>query len=218
MAKPSLPPYTMNDLGDAVRRKAPAASRNVEPIGDVLADWLPESGLVLEVASGTGEHALAFARRFPRLAWQPSDPDPLALSSIQAWRAGGPANLREPLALDAASAEWPIHKADALLNINMVHISPWEAALGLLDGAARLLGPGAPLIMYGPWIEEGVEAAPSNVAFDADLKARDPRWGLRLVETFAEEAEQRGFTLQERRGMPANNLMLLFLRGYGPSD
>ena len=218
MAKPSLPPYTMNDLGDAVRRKAPAASRNVQPIGDVLADWLPKSGLVLEVASGTGEHALAFARRFPFLTWQPSDPDPLALSSIKAWRTGGPANLLDPLALDAASADWPIDKADALLNINMVHISPWAAALGLLDGARRLLEPGGSLILYGPWLEEGVAAAPSNLAFDADLKARDPRWGLRLVEDFAGEAAQRGFTLRERRAMPANNLMLRFVKDSDPSD
>jgi SAM-dependent methyltransferase len=207
----------MNDLGDAVRRKAPAASRNVVPIGDVLADWLPHTGLVLEIASGTGEHVLAFARRFPSLTWQPSDPDPLALSSIAAWRAGGPVGLREPLALDAASSDWPIERADALLNINMAHISPWEASLGLLDGASRLLEPGGQLILYGPWLEEGVDPAPSNLAFDADLKARDPRWGLRLVEAFAEEARQRGFELQDRRAMPANNLMLLFVKVEGPS-
>ena len=212
MVEPSLPPYTMDDLGNEVRRKAPAASRNVGPIGDVLADWLPEKGLVLEIASGTGEHALAFARRFPALNWQPSDPDPLALSSIAAWRLGGPANLLEPLELDAASPTWPNDHADALLNINMVHISPGDAALGLLDGARRLLGPGGRLILYGPWFEDGVAAAPSNLAFDADLKARDPRWGIRLVESFAAEAISRGFVLKERRPMPANNLMLLFER------
>jgi SAM-dependent methyltransferase len=207
----------MGDLGNAARRKAPAASRNVEPIGDVLAEWLPETGIVLEVASGTGEHALAFARRFPALIWQPSDPDPLALSSIVAWRADGPANLREPLELDAASSDWPVERADALLNINMVHISPWDASLGLLDGASRLLKPGGRLILYGPWLEEGVAAAPSNLAFDADLKARDPSWGLRIVETFAEEARRRGLELKDRRPMPANNLMLLFVKGQGPS-
>ena len=212
MARPSLPPYTMGDLGAGARREAPAAARNVEPIGDVLEGWLPECGLVLEVASGTGEHALAFARRFPRLNWQPSDPDPLALSSIAAWAEDGPRNLLPPIALDAASADWPAAKADAIVNINMVHISPWAAALGLLDGAARLLGAGAPLILYGPWLEEGVSPAPSNVAFDRDLKARDPEWGLRTVEQFAAEADRRGLDLVERRHMPANNLMLLFER------
>ena len=207
----------MGDLGNAVRRKAPAASRNVEPIGDVLAEWLPDNGLVLEIASGTGEHALAFARRFSTLTWQPSDPDPLALSSIAAWQSGGPNNLREPVALDAASSDWPIKSAYAVLNINMVHISPWDASLGLLDGASRLLEPGGRLILYGPWLEKGVDAAPSNLAFDADLKARDPRWGLRLVEDFAAEAERRGLQLMERRQMPANNLMLLFVKGPCPS-
>lgn len=197
---------------DGARRQAPAAARNVGPIGDVLAEWLPASGLVLEVASGTGEHALAFAGRFPALVWQPSDPEPLALGSIAAWGQGGPANLLPPLELDASSPDWPIARADAVLNCNMVHISPWAAALGLLDGARRVLEEGGRLILYGPWLEEGVEAAPSNLAFDRDLRARDPRWGLRTVETFAREAAERGFALAERRAMPANNLMLLFER------
>ncbi len=210
MSESSLPPYTMSDLGNSDRRSAPAALRNVEPIGDVLERWLPEKGLVLEVASGTGEHALAFANRFPSLDWQPSDPDPLALSSIAAWRADGPANLLAPIELDAAERAWPIERADAVLNINMVHISPWKAALGLLDGANRLLGPEGRLILYGPWLEEGIEPAPSNIAFDGSLKARNPRWGLRLVETFADEARTRGFELKDRQPMPANNLMLLF--------
>ena len=212
MSRPSLPPYTMDDLGSAVRRKAPAASRNVGPIGGVLAEWLPDGGLVLEVASGTGEHALAFATRFPSLTWQPSDPDPLALSSIAAWRQDGPSNLRAPLQLDASSPDWPIDRADAILNINMVHISPWEAGLGLLDGARRLLGQGGRLILYGPWLEEGVQAAASNLAFDVDLKARDPRWGLRKVEIFADEAASRDLHLKARQPMPTNNLMLLFER------
>lgn len=215
MAEPSLPPYTMDDLGAGVRRKAPAASRNVGPIGDVLAAWLPPGGLVLEVASGTGEHALAFARRFPALTWQPSDADPLALSSIAAWQKGGPPNLLPPVALDVAAAEWPVERADAILSVNMVHISPWRSALGLLDGAARFLAAGAPLILYGPWLEAGVEAAPSNLAFDQDLKARNPEWGLRLVEDFAAQAGKRGLQLIERKAMPANNLMLLFERRAG---
>ena len=208
--EPSFPPYNVGDLPAGVRRLAPAAARNVEPIGDVLADWLPPDGLVLEVASGTGEHALAFARRFPGIEWQPSDPDPQALASIAAWRSEGPPNLREPLRLDVCEAEWPVERADALVSINMVHISPWEASTGLLEGAQRLLPQGAPLMLYGPWIDEEVETAPSNLAFDQDLKARDPRWGLRTVGQFAAEAKLRGLVLADRRQMPANNLMLRF--------
>ena len=210
MADPFIPPYNVADLVGEIRREAPAAARNVGVIGDVLADWLPKSGTMVEIASGTGEHALAFARRFPDLDWQPSDPDPLALASIAAWRTDAPANLLEPIAIDAAAPDWPIDRAAALLCINMVHISPWTSALGLLDGAARLLGPGAPLILYGPWLVDGEEPAASNLAFDADLKRRDPRWGLRLVSDFEREAEVRGFALVDRRPMPANNLMLLF--------
>ena len=206
MADPFIPPYNVADLGGDIRREAPAAARNVGAIGDVLADWLPKSGLVLEVASGTGEHALAFARRFSNIDWQPSDPDPLALASIAAWRTDAPANLLEPIAIDAASLDWPIDRADAILCINMVHISPWMSALGLLDGAARLR---SPLILYGPWLVDDQETAPSNLAFDADLKARNSQWGLRLVSDFAQEAAKRGLKLSEIRPMPANNQMLL---------
>lgn len=210
MTEPSFPPYNVGDLGKEVKRQAPAAARNVEPIGDVLADWLPTSGLVLEVASGTGEHALAFARRFPDLDWQPSDPDPEALASIAAWQREGPPNLRPPVQLDVCASEWPIGRADALLCVNMVHISPWEASIGLLDGAARLLGEGGSLLLYGPWLEADVATAPSNLAFDQSLQARDPRWGLRLVDDFAAEASSRGLILADRHAMPANNIMLRF--------
>ena len=179
----------------------------------MLADWLPASGLVLEVASGSGEHAVHFARAFPELDWQPSDPDPAALDSIEAWRAdSGLPNLREPLILDATASQWPVEAADAVLNINMVHISPWEAALGLLGGAARVLAPGGKLILYGPWTLQRFQTAPSNLAFDADLKRRNPAWGLRQVEDFAREAEKRGLLLKDQREMPANNRMLLFIR------
>ena len=212
MAEPSFPPYNVGDLGTGAKRRAPAAGRNVGPIGDVLEQWLPATGLVLEIASGTGEHALAFARRFPALLWRPTDPDPEALTSISAWQADGPANLNPPLRLDVTEPSWPVDRADAILCINMIHISPWECSLGLLDGAQRLLGPGAPLILYGPWLQAGVEPAPSNVAFDLDLKARDSRWGLRLVEDFAAEAASRGFILAARQPMPSNNLMLKFQR------
>lgn len=195
------------------RRRAPAAARNVAPIIAVLEQWLPERGTVLELASGTGEHAVAFARHFPRLKWQPSDAHPDALASIAAWRAAaGGDNLAAPLLVDASDSKWPVAWADAMLSINMVHISPWSAAMGLLDGAARLLAPGAPLILYGPWLEAGLAAAPSNLTFDADLRNRDSEWGLREVEGFAAAAETRGLGLVERRVMPANNLMLLLRR------
>jgi hypothetical protein len=212
VAEPSFPPYNVGDLGGQARRRAPAASRNVEPIGDVLADWLPPSGTVLEVASGTGEHVLAFARRFPGLTFIPSDPDPQAIASIEAWRTEGPDNFRPPLALDVRSGQWPIARADAILSINMVHISPWEASLGLLEGAARLLEADAPLILYGPWRVTGEALAPSNEAFDLDLKRRDARWGLRETGPFMAAAEERGLALQDMRRMPANNLMLLLRR------
>jgi uncharacterized protein DUF938 len=195
------------------RRSAPAALRNREPIAAVLAEWLPARGTVLEIASGTGEHAACFAQRFPQLDWQPSDLHPDALASIAAWRdeADLP-NLRAPAFLDAASSEWPVERADAILSINMVHISPWAAALGLLDGATRILQAGSPLILYGPWLKDDVPTAPSNVDFDADLRRRDPEWGLRRVEDFAAAAEDRGLRLEATRAMPANNLMLLLRR------
>ncbi|QIL03365.1 DUF938 domain-containing protein [Sphingomonas sinipercae] len=196
------------------RRSAPAALRNREPIAEVLRDWLPERGLVLEIASGTGEHAAWFADRFGGLTWQPSDVHPEALASIAAWREeAGLSNLLEPVQIDAAAPDWPVDSAEAIVSINMVHISPWAAALGLLDGAARLLGAGSPLILYGPWLRAGVATAPSNLAFDADLKARDPNWGLREVEAFAAAAGERGLALAETRAMPANNLMLLLRKG-----
>lgn len=196
-----------------LRRSAPAALRNREFIADVLADWLPQAGLVLEIASGTGEHAVFFAERFPSLEWQPSDLHPDAISSISAWReAAGLSNIRPPLEIDASAGIWPIDRADAVLSINMVHISPWASALGLLDGAARLLAAGAPLILYGPWIADGIETAASNLEFDSQLRARDPEWGLRSVEDFAAAAQERGLGLVETRPMPANNLMLLLRR------
>jgi hypothetical protein len=194
------------------RRSAPAALRNRGPVADVLRDWLPATGLVLEIASGSGEHAIHFAREFAALEWQPSDFDPDALASIAAWRAeAGLLSVRGPLTIDAAAPDWPIDRADAVLSLNMVHISAWPSALGLIDGAARLLAPGASLILYGPWLEEGVDPAPSNIAFDADLRRRNREWGLRTVEVFAAAAGH-AFRLEERRQMPANNLMLRFGR------
>ncbi len=195
------------------RRFAPATLRNRVPIAAVLRSWFPATGLILEIASGTGEHAVHFAREFPSLDWQPTDADENALTSIAAWRAETRlGNVREPLRLDAASRDWPIDRADAVVAINMVHISPWAATLGLLEGASRLLAHGSPLILYGPFIEAGVETAESNLAFDASLRATDPAWGLRQVDEVAREAAARGLVLSERSAMPANNLMLLLRR------
>jgi uncharacterized protein DUF938 len=199
-------------LGMDRRRSAPAAIRNREPIAQVLRGWLPKSGLVLEIASGTGEHAVHFADCFPRLNWQPSDIHADALGSIEAWReAAALPNLRSPTVLDASAADWPIARADAVLSINMVHISPWTSALGLLAGAAHILPTGGPLILYGPWIRDAVAAEPSNLDFDSDLKRRNSEWGLRKVEDFA-AAGERCFELIETSAMPANNLMLLLRR------
>jgi hypothetical protein len=195
------------------RRSAPAALRNRDPIAAVLRDWLPPAGLVLEIASGTGEHAVHFAQAFPELQWQPSDADEQALGSIVSWRAAAQLpNLRSPVAIDAAASVWPVERADAVLSINMVHISPWGAALGLIANSARILPAGAPLILYGPWLMKGVPTAASNLAFDADLQRRDPQWGLRRVEDFADAAAPAGLQLQETRTMPANNITLLFTR------
>ena len=194
-----------------MKRHAPAAARNREPIAAVLAEELPEAGLVLEVASGSGEHAVHFAQVFPGLQWQPSDPDPAAGESIAAWRGeAGPANLLAPLALDAASPDWPIARADAVLCINMIHISPVAATEGLFAGAARLLAPGAPLILYGPFLEAEVETAPSNLEFDAGLRARNSDWGLRTAEWLDALAGEVGLRRTRRVAMPANNLMLVY--------
>ncbi|MCA0210370.1 MAG: class I SAM-dependent methyltransferase [Proteobacteria bacterium] len=206
-------PWMPGDGDPAAKRHAPATQRNRDAIAAVLAGWLPAPGTVLEVASGSGEHVVHFASVFPALDWQPSDPDPAGLTSIAAYRAeAGLANVAPPLALDASAPEWPVDRADAVLCVNMVHISPWEATLGLFAGAARLLALGAPLILYGPYIEPDVPTAPSNLAFDTSLRARSPGWGLRDTDAVKDAATDAGFTFAERRAMPANNLMLLFRR------
>lgn len=197
------------------KQHAPATLRNREPIAEVLARELPTSGTVLEIAAGTGEHAVFFAEAFPALEWQPSDPSPEALASIAAYRAEYPrGNLAAPLLLDAAApASWPIAAADAIVCINMVHISPWEATLGLFAGADKILAStGAPLILYGPYLEEGVETAASNLEFDASLKMRDPRWGLRQAEELDRLASQHGMKRSARHALPANNIVLIYRR------
>ena len=193
------------------RRCAPHVARNAEPIAAVLRDVLPQRGFVLEVASGTGEHILHFARTFPNLLWQPSDPDPAALRSIAAWRTDAELfNLLPPISLDVRAAEWPVDAADAMLSINMVHISPWAATVGLMRGAGRVLAPGAPLYLYGAYRQEGVATAPSNEAFDASLRARDSEWGVRDLDDVAGEAERHGLALDSVIAMPANNLSVIF--------
>ncbi len=201
------------DGDPAAKRHAPATQRNRDAIVAVLADWLPAAGTVLEVASGSGEHVVHFAAVFPHLGWQPSDPDPAGLTSIAAYRAeAGLANVAPPLALDASEPEWPVDRVDAVLCINMIHISPWQATLGLFAGAARRLAAGAPLILYGAYIEPDVATTTSNLAFDANLRARNAAWGLRDTDAVKDAATDAGFAFAERRAMPANNLMLLFRR------
>jgi hypothetical protein len=196
-----------------LKREAPAAARNREPIAAVLREVLPAGGTILEVASGTGEHAAWFASLFEGLDWQPSDPDPEALASIRAWREeAGLANLLEPLRLDASAQDWPVVAADAILCVNMVHISPWAATAGLMRGAGRLLPPRAPLVLYGPYRRAGVPTAPSNEAFDESLRARNPEWGLRDLEAVEAEGAAQGLRLERIFEMPANNLTLVFRR------
>lgn len=193
-----------------MKHHAPATARNREPIREVLARELPPTGMVLEIASGSGEHAVAFAAAFPALTWQPSDPDPNALASIAAHRAdAGLPNLAAPLALDVTQPAWPIDHAEAIACINMVHISPWEASLALFAGAARLLAPGALLYLYGPYLIDG-ETAPSNRDFDRSLRSRDPRWGVRELRDLVAIAPH--FELRDTIAMPANNHSLVFRR------
>lgn len=206
-------PWMPSDGGEGDKRHAPATLRNRDAIAAVLGDWLPASGTVLEVASGSGEHAVHFAAAFPKLDWQPSDPDPSALASIAAWSAeAGLPNIAAPLHLDASAPDWPLGHADALLCINMVHISPWTATVGLFTQSAKLLQEGAPLILYGPYFRKDHPTAPSNLAFDESLRARDAEWGVRWLEDVTEVTEAKGFELAQVREMPANNLMLLYRR------
>ena len=192
---------------------APAAERNRQPILDVLRRVLPPAGLVLEVASGTGQHAIFFSERLPALQWQPTDASPEALQSIGAWVDDAARdNLLAPLDLDVRSPQWPISQADALLCINMIHISPWEATEALFQGASQLLEGGAPLITYGPYRLHGEHTAPSNAAFDQSLRSRNARWGLRDIDELSELGRKTGFALQERVGMPANNMTLVWKR------
>jgi hypothetical protein len=198
------------EAGAEVKRHAPATERNRDVIAQTLARVLPTEGLVLEVASGTGEHVVHFAKMFPALTWQPSDPDPIALASINAWRADSNVpNMRPAMLLDA-TADWPIAQADAVVCINMTHISPWAATVGLLRNAARLLPQSAVLFIYGPYNQRDVPLADSNAAFDASLRQQNALWGLRYVDDIAAEAHISGLHLDSVIDMPTNNLSLIF--------
>lgn len=199
---------------DDARLYAPSAARNRDPIWNVLGPQLPASGLVLEIASGSGEHAVHFAQLAgPGLVFQPTDPNPDALASIDAWIAASRLpNVKPALALDAAAATWPVDHAEAVTCINMVHISPWSATVGLIRGAARVLAVGGLLFLYGPYRRNGQHTAPSNEVFDADLRRRNAEWGVRDLEVVAALAAGTGFAQPKIEPMPANNFCILFRR------
>ena len=195
------------------RRLAPATDRNREPILAVLRRVLPPSGTVLEIASGTGQHAVYFAAALPGVTWQPSDPEAAARDSVAAWTAHtGLANVLPPLDLDVRREPWGIDRADAIDCINMVHISPWAATEALFGGAGRLLGPGGVLYLYGPYRRDGAHTAPSNAAFDAQLRATDPGWGVRDMEAVIALGAAQGLSCEAPVPMPANNFSLVFRR------
>ena len=200
--------------GPDPRRYAPATLRNRGPILDVLRQVLPAAGTVLEIASGSGEHAVFFAEALSDLMWQPTDPDPDNRASIRAWIAEtGVTNVTAPADLNAAARAWPVTHADAIVCINMIHISPWAATLGLLAGAGRTLPTAAPLYLYGPYRRNSRHTAPSNEDFDQSLRAQNPEWGVRDLEEVTTAAAQVGLTLAEVIEMPANNLSVVFRRG-----
>ena len=200
-------------MSEDARRFAPAVARNKAAITEALARHLPATGLVLEIASGSGEHALHFAAHFPALTFQPTDPDAAALASIAAWRAEAQLpNLLPPLALDVMADAWPVQKADAVLCINMIHIAPWEATAALIRGAAQVLPRDGILFLYGPFKQGGQHTAPSNAEFDTSLRAQDARWGVRDIEAVTEIASAAGCAAPVVEAMPANNLSVIFRR------
>ena len=196
------------------RQQSPSVERNRAPILAVLQRVLPAEARVLELASGTGEHAVFFGETLPGVTWQTSDPDPDARDSIAAWiRSEGVTNVLPPRAIDVSAAEWDVAGPfDAMVAINMIHISPWEATLGLMGGAGRLLRPGGVLFTYGAYKRGGAHTAPSNESFDQWLKERDPRFGVRDLEAVEVAAKAEGLTLSEVIEMPANNFALVFER------
>lgn len=203
-------PWLSSEAGAEAKKHAPATLRNRDAIMTVLTRILPSSGTVLEIASGSGEHILHFAKAMPSLNWQPSDPDPACRTSIRAWsNENQHPNVADPVDLDASASLWPVEDVAAILCINMIHISPWAATEGLLAGAEQLLAPRAPLYLYGPFHMAGRTTAPSNEAFDQSLRSRNPKWGLRNLEEVEREAQSHGFSLSETIDMPANNLSII---------
>ena len=196
-------------MSKSARMDFPSTGRNAEPILEVLKTVLPASGLVVEVASGSGQHAARFAMEFPNLIWQPTDIEPEHRRSIVAW-SEGLSNVLTPLDLDASAANWPIARANGIICINMIHIAPWWAALGLLTGAGRTLGPGEALYLYGPYMIDGAHTSESNAQFDANLKSRHVSWGIRNLTDVVSAALDAGLKLDRTVGMPANNLSVVF--------
>ncbi|MES2785774.1 MAG: DUF938 domain-containing protein [Pseudomonadota bacterium] len=198
---------------------SPAADRNKQPIADALVALLPEAGHALEIASGTGQHAAWFAARLPGWTWQPSDMDAAGFESIESYATqASVTNVRSPVLIDVTATAWPCgdqefpRAFDAIFCANMIHISPWETCSALMRGASRYLTPDGVLITYGPYIEDGVETAAGNVAFDQSLRERNPAWGIRHLQNVEREAERVGLMLRDRIAMPANNLLLVFAR------
>jgi len=192
---------------------SPAADRNKAPILEVLTRVLPGPAAVLEIASGSGQHAEHFAAARPDWDWQPTEADAAALASIAA-RTAALANVRPPLMLDVLAPRWSdsLGHFDGLYCANMLHISEWQTCAALMRGAARHLGPGGAIVLYGPYLVDGEPTAAGNVAFDADLRRRNPAWGVRRLADVSAEAERAGMALEQRVDMPANNLLLVFRR------
>lgn len=196
-----------------IPRHAPATRLNRDPILGVLRDVLPATGRLLEIASGTGEHARYFSAALPGIVWQPSDVDPAAIASIEAHRnAAACDNMAEPVALDVTRRPWPVEQADAMLCINMIHIAPWECCEALLRGAGAILEPDGPLVLYGPYKRDGLHTAPSNEAFDRSLRAQNPAWGVRDMTDIERTGDASGLRLDRVVPMPSNNFCLIFRR------
>ena len=197
------------------RQYAPATQRNRDPIFDILVAVLPPTGNILEIASGTGEHAVYFAPKLKDHQWIPSEPDEMRRQSIEAWRQFNPSsNLANPKNINVLNSDWtePLKELEitAIVNINMIHISPWEACLGLMQGAGNLLPLGGVLYLYGPYKQGGKHTAPSNQIFDQSLRAQNKSWGVRNLEDVIEIAQQQGLNLVKTVSMPANNLSVIF--------
>lgn len=208
-------PWISRTTPDA-RQYAPAAERNAGPILTVLGPYLPGSGMIVEIGSGTGQHVIAFAAAHPELDWQPSDPDAAAQASIAAWTAAAAlANVRPPLDVDVTAEEWTRaldQPLQGIVCINLLHIAPWAACAGLMAGAGRLLERGAPLYLYGPFKQGGRHTAPSNAQFDRYLRLCDPAWGVRDLDAVVECAADHGLDLLAQEPMPANNLSVILRR------